>query len=229
MQCQLSALISWPEDATQKPIKGPFRISYPNLLDELKRELRFLSAKNIELQMYVPETKLSKIRRKSDGWPADEARTIKPGVVLSFSCKDGDLQFACDTYGDYQGGYIGWQDNLRAISLTLENLRAIDRYGATKRGQQYQGYAALPPPPPSTPASAGLLRGSVEDALERLFAAAGKGYIARDVIDVQCDPQRMKALILEAKARTHPDRGGNPRDFQHVTEAAARLKEVYNL
>jgi hypothetical protein len=36
-----------------------------------------------------------------------------------------------------------WQHNLRAIALTLEALRSVDRYGATETGQQYTGFKAL--------------------------------------------------------------------------------------
>jgi hypothetical protein len=34
--------------------------------------------------------------------------------------------------------------NSRSIGLELEALRAIDRYGITKQGEQYVGFKALP-------------------------------------------------------------------------------------
>lgn len=34
-----------------------------------------------------------------------------------------------------------WKHNVRSIALGLESLRAVDRYGITKRGQQYAGFA----------------------------------------------------------------------------------------
>lgn len=38
-----------------------------------------------------------------------------------------------------------WQHNVRSIALGLEALRAVDRYGITKRGEQYAGFTgALP-------------------------------------------------------------------------------------
>jgi hypothetical protein len=33
-----------------------------------------------------------------------------------------------------------WQHNVRSIALGLEALRAVDRYGITRRGQQYAGF-----------------------------------------------------------------------------------------
>lgn len=35
-----------------------------------------------------------------------------------------------------------WQHNVRSIALGLEALRAVDRYGITRRGQQYAGFRA---------------------------------------------------------------------------------------
>jgi hypothetical protein len=35
-----------------------------------------------------------------------------------------------------------WQHNVRSIALGLEALRAVDRYGITRRGEQYAGFRA---------------------------------------------------------------------------------------
>ncbi len=35
-----------------------------------------------------------------------------------------------------------WQHNVRSIALGLEALRAVDRYGISRRGQQYAGFRA---------------------------------------------------------------------------------------
>lgn len=35
-----------------------------------------------------------------------------------------------------------WQHNVRSIALGLDALRAVDRYGISKRGQQYAGFRA---------------------------------------------------------------------------------------
>ena len=37
---------------------------------------------------------------------------------------------------------VFWQHNLRSIALGLEALRAVDRYGISRRGQQYAGFRA---------------------------------------------------------------------------------------
>jgi len=73
------------------------------------------------------------------------ARPKSPGVVLFFNGKHGEIAMPCDTYDS-------WTANLRALSLTLTALRAVDRYGASKSGEQYRGWQqlsapALPPGP----------------------------------------------------------------------------------
>lgn len=42
----------------------------------------------------------------------------------------GHLSYPCDTFTTLQ-------DNLRVIALALEALRMVDRYGVTRRGEQY--------------------------------------------------------------------------------------------
>lgn len=37
---------------------------------------------------------------------------------------------------------VFWQHNVRSIALGLESLRAVDRYGITRRGEQYAGFRA---------------------------------------------------------------------------------------
>lgn len=44
----------------------------------------------------------------------------------------------------YYGDMPPWQANIRAIAKTLEHLRDLDRWGVTKRGEQYTGWKALP-------------------------------------------------------------------------------------
>jgi hypothetical protein len=87
-----------------------------------------------------------------------------------------------------------WEHNVRAIALGLEALRAVDRHGITQRGQQYAGFRALP---------AGD-RGPDPAAGRRLVDAHGS--------------------VTAALKATHPDHGGDARDFQDVQayrEAAA--------
>lgn len=67
-----------------------------------------------------------------------------PGVVVTFDSKFGQLRYASDAYEPrWKGAMPGWQANIRAVALALQALRAVDRYGVSKRGEQYTGWRAL--------------------------------------------------------------------------------------
>ena len=79
---------------------------------------------------------------RTDGLPYANARYgTNPGVIVSFDSRHGPLRYATDAFTE-------WQDNLRAIALSLEALRAVDRYGVTRRGEQYTGWRAIAAPAP---------------------------------------------------------------------------------
>jgi len=94
--------------------------------------------------------------------------------------------------------YDDWQDNLRAIALAMEALRAVDRYGVSKRGEQYQGWKQLPQ---STDPTSELR--TKDDALDYLTERYG-GDLRRGLFE------------------SHPDHGGNTDDFRKVM----RCKEL---
>jgi hypothetical protein len=98
----------------------------------LARELRQLGAKNIVVQAAVTDADI-----RLDGKLRANAYPEHPGVILTFDSKFGPLSYPCDRFTTYQ-------DNLRAIALALEALRKVDRYGVTKRGEQYTGWKAIP-------------------------------------------------------------------------------------
>jgi hypothetical protein len=73
-----------------------------------------------------------------DGMPRANARMLHDAVALSFESKWGPLRYETNEFvaRGYRGGE-GWQQNLRAIALGMEALRKVDRYGVSKRGEQY--------------------------------------------------------------------------------------------
>lgn len=113
--------------------RAPFSASYTTTLNGLERELEHLKAQDIVVQIDVRREDI-----RNDGWPRSTATVKSPGVVVTFESKHGPLSYRCATYSN-------WEMNLRAIALTLERLRAVDRYGAVKGGEQYKGWARLPP------------------------------------------------------------------------------------
>lgn len=112
-----------------RPFSAPLRRTVALLNDEL----RHIAAKHAILELDLRDRDV-----RLDGFPRADARPATPAVVLSFDSKHGPLRYAT-------GEFDTWQDNLRAIALGLQALRAVDRYGISKRGEQYRGYHALPP------------------------------------------------------------------------------------
>lgn len=98
----------------------------------LARELRALNAQRIVLQLAIEEGDL-----RRDGLPRSQAKAKHPGVILAFDSRFGPLKYATDEF-------TTWQDNLRGIAKSMEALRLVDRYGVSKRGEQYTGWRALP-------------------------------------------------------------------------------------
>jgi hypothetical protein len=120
-----------------------FRAGWDDTLKLLAREIEYLDGSEpVVIQVDAPE---AMIRR--DGMLHARARVGHPGVAISFTSRFGPLRYATDAYEDgyyTSKGLTGWQANVRAIALALEALRAVDRYGVTRRGEQYTGWKALP-------------------------------------------------------------------------------------
>jgi hypothetical protein len=118
----------------QAGARSPFSASWTSTVALLAREIRMLRPREAIMQIDVRETDL-----RQDGMPRADRNARTPGVVLSLvKTRHGDdLRYEVGTFDR-------WQDNVRAIALSLEALRAVDRYGVTKRGEQYRGWRALP-------------------------------------------------------------------------------------
>jgi hypothetical protein len=184
---------AWPGEQTRSRRRSRFDTPWSATLELLKRELRELGAKNIVIQMALDE---DQIRR--DGYPRAHATPTHPGIILAFESRHGPLKYPCDTF-------TRWEDNLRAIALALEALRKVDRYGVTRRGEQYRGWAKLPP------AGATTATFTAESAAAFMAAACGNGGTASAILGsalVAGDAYR------KAAKRLHPDAGGTDREFQ---------------
>lgn len=176
---------------------SPFRARYSDTLELLERELRNLRAKHIVIQA---DCDASMVRR--DGQLRSDARLRGPGVIVSFESPKGAMAFPCDTYTD-------WQANVRAIAMSLEALRAVDRYGVTQKAEQYRGWTALPD----------KSGGDVEAAAATVVALAG-GMVSQVVAGRDAwDEVRKRGCVL-----THPDRYGDDGTmFKKFMEAAGVL------
>jgi hypothetical protein len=155
----------------------------------------------------VIQIDVTKVDIRMDGMLRANAKAGHPGVIVSFQSKFGPLRYATDAHErQYEHGMEGWQANIRAIALALAALRAVDRYGVTKRGEQYTGWKAL---------AAGNSNGftSADVALQWM----------RGQDDLEGQELAPGALYRKLARRMHPDTiTGNREDWDRLT-AARRL------
>jgi hypothetical protein len=203
----------WPDDWSRNDTgKGsPFSAPWSSTLELLTRELEFLNAKQVQIQIDVEPSKVRK-----DGMLRADARASYRGVILSFTTKQfGALSYPCNAYEGWGSEQPSWQVNIRAIALGLESLRRVERYGIANRGQQYAGFAELG-------SGIAVSRMTEEEAWEVLYDLA-------DVID---DPDdglwEINELFLRAVKKHHPDSGGDPDKFKLLMEARYLLEAEVN-
>lgn len=126
---------------------------------------------------------------------------VGPDVALAIDTKKGPIIFP-------SGSYLSYEDNLRAIALTLQALRAIDRWGVTSSGEQYTGFSAL---------GSGRPMGRPEpmdrqQARRILADAASLPLNLVDTLD-------LRQVYRRAVRAMHPDTGGSEEAFKLVDEA----------
>lgn len=189
MEFTFRAIPDWPYPPT-RPRRGSFtfKASWSNTLRLLDAELRQLEGRQCVIAAGFREQDL-----RLDGLPRSGAREPShPGVEISFDARHhGRLVYATDVCER-------WEHNVRSIALGLESLRAVDRYGITRRGEQYAGWKQIE-------ATTGARQATAE---------AGFAIIASHGGD--------ERLALR---RTHPDAGGDAIDFQSVRMAQELLRE----
>lgn len=136
MKATFRPLPAWPyPEQSHRP--ATYRATYQRTLLDLEREIRLLDGRELLIGVVASERDV-----RIDGMLKADARVAHAGVEVSFEVPDGRrLTFHTDVHSGYTNS---WQDNLRAIALGLESLRAVQRYGITTGlGEQYAGFAAL--------------------------------------------------------------------------------------
>lgn len=204
LRYMIRPLGTWLEPKTEpRQSAGRFKAPWSSTLELLQREVGLLGAELLVVQVDVTEAEL-----RRDGMLRAGARVDFPGVRVSFDSHHGPLTYATDAYEQrYFGDPPSWQANLRAIALGLEALRAVDRYGVSRRGEQYVGWAALPN---------GQTAMTREEAARLLAEATDGGWSAEMLL-------RDAGQVLHAYRRAarvhHPDVGGDGALFGRLTTA----------
>jgi len=200
-------IVRWPgelRDNDDRPYHR-FDSTWSATTELLCRELMHLGADNTVMQLAVNENQI-----RVDGGLREGSKPSHPGVILSFDSMYGPLQYATDQFDSFTAKRPAWQANVRAIAKSLEALRMVDRYGVTKRGEQYTGWGALPP---ATPMGAPM---DVNRAIEILHSYVPTPWDHDDRDAVQ-------RVYRQAARVAHPDMGGSAEDFRLVKEAAELL------
>jgi hypothetical protein len=188
-------LAAWPDPVTRDRQRGPFSAPWSKTLALLGRETEYLGARIVVLQVDAPAGQI-----RNDGMLYARARVDFPGVRIAFNSVHGPLTYATDRYDH-------WQNNVRAIALGLEALRAVDRYGITKRGEQYRGWTAVEAKPAEM---------SREQAAEFLAEQSGRRWPARTILT---DSDVLGRAYRAAALNHHPDVGGDRYEFDRLTKA----------
>jgi len=192
---------------------SPFRVTYSDAIQLLDRELDLLDATEVAVELDVDGSQI-----KNDGLLRASVRPASPAVRLAFQSNQGPLIYATDEFEKptwrSSGMQASWQHNLYAIALGLEALRKLDRYGITRRGEQYAGWKALPSGRAMPPSH------MTRDAAIALFA----GLSEIPVEHFNTDPASLQYSWRKARRLTHPDHNdGDQAAWDLVEQAAAAL------
>jgi hypothetical protein len=210
LEFQFRRLVRWPRRQTDPEARKsrPFKADFVKTVQLLARELHHVGAVNPVLIATAHSDRFIRI----DGLPYADREPSFPGVVLEFVARPGRLTFAADSCQR-------WTHNLHAIALTLEWLRAVDRYGATGGGEQYAGFKALPP------ATTAERPAKVEDAAE-FIASKGGGIPMAQVLR---SADTMNACYRRAAKILHPDNGltGNAEAFAKLQTFKRALEQHF--
>lgn len=178
----------WPEGWKRTPYSsresnGTFRDHIGRNHRDLARQIELLGGRDVIISSNLP------LRR--DGLPyADASAGDDPGVAVYFNYKKKPMCFACDRY-------VRVGQNLRAITLTIEAIRGIERWAASDMMERaFKGFTAI-------------------------SETAGEYW--RDVFEIPPDAKpsedQINSMFRNLCFVFHPDHGGKPEEFHRLVLA----------
>jgi hypothetical protein len=173
----------WPIGQKRETFRqaARFTVDFAHSRSDLLHELDLLHARDVIVSSNVP------LRR--DGLPQVPDREPQdPGVAVYFTRKNKPYVIACDQFNR-----VRW--NLRAIGMTIEALRSIERNGATSMLEQaFSGFGQLP----------------AKKTWREILGIPLEAYRDRELV-----AKRYRDLAKEH----HPDVGGNPSRMMEINAA----------
>lgn len=200
---------SWLRPATKRKV-SQFKSNWSDTLDLLRAEVEWVNGKNLVIEVDVTDADM-----RLDGGIRARSKTASPAVIVSFDSTHGPLMYRCDAFvrAAYKQGE-DWHQNVRAIALTLNALRAVGRYSAANSGEQYQGWTAITAEPYTGTVAATMGRDEAISRLVDLAEMSEPGVSADTPID---------RLLTLAGRNAHPDRGGSSAMWNSFTAASEAL------
>jgi hypothetical protein len=194
---------AYPGRPTTARRSANFKVTPGAALTHLRQELQRAGALRAVL-----EVDCDPYHVKQDGQLRSDARLRSPAVVVSYEHPThGMLRFPCDSFDN-------WTDNIRAIGLSLEALRAVERYGVVRRAEQFLGFKALPSS--TTPT---MTTQAAADAL----SAEGQ-RLAAQILSNRETYEQARAL---ARKHVHPDARAGEREAWDRIEAACVVLDAF--
>lgn len=187
---------------------SPFGSKWDQTWALLRREVSKLGASGAVLLVDATEHDI-----RLDGRLRSDTVLRTPYVELMVVGRSGPMRLPCGRYAD-------WRSNVRAIALSLEALRAVDRHGVTRSGEQYRGWSALPAA--AQPQAQDPWR-NAEDAARFLLGVAGDDAgNTGNVVEVLSG--QLEAVFRAAMKKAHPDAGGTNELAAQVSRARAYIE-----
>lgn len=195
MKYSVKPLTSWPVGKPFGRKRSPFRTDRNAALSLLAYELSRIGAKTFEIEMDIPDWAINRDGSLHGGLKASQ---MGVRVVVRANTTKGLITLPSGTYTEQRA-------NIYAVAMTLEKLRAVDRYDVTMEGQQYQGFTAIP-------ASTSMTT-KVEAAWQLLA----------DILDEAKPTTRDRPLLdrfyRDSAKVAHPDAGGSEERMAAVNRA----------
>jgi hypothetical protein len=176
---------------------------YGNLNKMPAGRIRQLLAKEMRLMNVSNWVISSNVAVRNDGLPyANQKAPDDPGVVLYFTRKGVDIAISCDSWH-----YV--DANLRAIGLTIEAIRGMERWGTEEMiDRAFTGFKALP---------------------ETIIMGEHTSRAWYEVLQVAqtADWEVIDAAYKRLLHKVHPDKGGSDYAFQELQNAYEQAKGAH--